>query len=248
MPVVINGVELCDADMQQELPRHEGADNPLRSATLALVLRRVLLDEAARLGVTGGNEDAVIDALLASEVQVPAPSTEECQRYYAQNPARFTVGERVSVNHILFQVTARLDLDGLRKQAEVALADVLVHPERFVDHAKALSNCPSGALGGSLGWLRRGETVPEFEQSVFGMAAGQILPRLLETRFGLHIVQVVGREVGELLAFDQVQGRIAEAMGAASRDTAWRQYVSLLVGRADVQGIDLGGADSPLVQ
>lgn len=48
MPVIVNGVELNDADLERELPRHADAGNPMRSAITALVLRRVLLDEAGR--------------------------------------------------------------------------------------------------------------------------------------------------------------------------------------------------------
>ena len=52
MPVIVNGVELNDADLERELPRHADAGNPMRSAITALVLRRVLLDEAAGRGWT----------------------------------------------------------------------------------------------------------------------------------------------------------------------------------------------------
>ena len=52
MPVIVNGVELNDADLERELPRHADAGNPMRSAITALVLRRVLLDEPAGRGWT----------------------------------------------------------------------------------------------------------------------------------------------------------------------------------------------------
>jgi peptidyl-prolyl cis-trans isomerase len=45
-----------------------------------------------------------------------------------------------------------------------------------------------------------------------------------------------------------VQEGIAQALTAASRDAAWRQYVQVLLGRAKIEGIDLEGADTPLVQ
>ena len=46
----------------------------------------------------------------------------------------------------------------------------------------------------------------------------------------------------------KVQEGIAQALTAASRDAAWRQYVQVLLGRAKIEGIDLEGADTPLVQ
>lgn len=247
MPVTINGVELTDADMEQELPLHADAPNPMRAATTALVLRRVLLDEAARLGLDLASEDDAIGVLL--ERHAPAPEADEaaCRRYYQANPQRFIVGELIEADHILFQVTPGVNLDMLRAHASAVLADLLADPSGFAEVARRQSNCPSAAVGGNLGQLGRGDTVPEFEKAVFALPAGGLLPQVLETRHGLHIVRVTRRIEGRLLPFEQVRESIASALAAASRATAWRQYARLLVERADVRGIDLGGAEDDRV-
>ncbi|WP_063581764.1 peptidylprolyl isomerase [Achromobacter ruhlandii] len=247
MPVTINGVELTDADMEQELPLHADAPNPMRAATTALVLRRVLRDEAARQGLDLASEDDAIGVLLAR--QAPAPEADEaaCRRYYQANPQRFIVGELIEADHILFQVTPGVNLDLLRAHAGAVLADLLADPSDFAEVARRQSNCPSAAVGGNLGQLGRGDTVPEFEKAVFALPAGGLLPQVLETRHGLHIVRVTRRIEGRLLPFEQVRESIASALAAASRDTAWRQYARLLVERADVRGIDLGAAEDDRV-
>ncbi|MFY2844598.1 peptidylprolyl isomerase [Achromobacter ruhlandii] len=247
MPVTINGVELTDADMEQELPLHADAPNPMRAATTALVLRRVLRDEAARQGLDLASEDDAIGVLLTR--QAPAPEADEaaCRRYYQANPQRFIVGELIEADHILFQVTPGVNLDLLRAHAGAVLADLLADPSGFAEVARRQSNCPSAAVGGNLGQLGRGDTVPEFEKAVFSLPAGGLLPQVLETRHGLHIVRVTRRIEGRLLPFEQVRESIASALAAASRDTAWRQYARLLVDRADVRGIDLGGAEDDRV-
>lgn len=248
MAIVINGYEIEDAEVERELPLHQDAANPLKRAVTTLALRRILLDEAARLGLPAASEEAAIEALLAAEVQVPEPDEASCRRHYQQYPQRFTVGELVEVDHILFQITERVPLEALRELAEQSLQELLAEPARFAELARSLSNCPSGEVGGNLGQLSRGDTVPEFERVVFAMNPGEILPRLLETRFGLHIVRVARRIEGRVLPFERVQAHIGEALQAASRDAAWRQYLQLLVGRAKIEGITLEGADSPLVQ
>ncbi|MFY2950112.1 MULTISPECIES: peptidylprolyl isomerase [Achromobacter] len=247
MPVTINGVELTDADMEQELPLHADAPNPMRAATTALVLRRVLRDEAARQGLDLASEDDAIGVLL--ERHAPAPEADEaaCRRYYQANPQRFIVGELIEADHILFQVTPGVNLDLLRAHAGAVLADLLADPSGFAEVARRQSNCPSAAVGGNLGQLGRGDTVPEFEKAVFALPAGGLLPQVLETRHGLHIVRVTRRIEGRLLPFEQVRESIASALVAASRDTAWRQYARLLVERADVRGIDLGAAEDDRV-
>ncbi|WP_116522598.1 peptidylprolyl isomerase [Achromobacter insuavis] len=247
MPVTINGVELTDADMEQELPLHADAPNPMRAATTALVLRRVLLDEAARQGLDPASEDDAIGALLARHAPAPEADEAACRRYYQANPQRFIVGELIEADHILFQVTPGVNLDMLRAHASAVLADLLADPSTFAEVARRQSNCPSAAVGGNLGQLGRGDTVPEFEKAVFALPAGGLLPQVLETRHGLHVVRVTRRIEGRLLPFEQVHESIASALTAASRDTAWRQYARLLVERADVRGIDLGGAEDDRV-
>lgn len=249
MTVKVNGVALTDADVSAEMARHQDADNALDMALNTLVVRRLLLDEASRLGVGGPDDESVISALLAQEVALPEVDESACRRHYDQHPAHFVVGELIEADHILFQVTSGVDLEALRRRAQDVLAQALADPGRFEELACAFSNCPSSVTGGSLGQLQRGDTVPEFERAVFSMPAGQILPRLLETRFGLHIVRVARHVDGQRLPYAQVRDTICDALVAANRDTAWRQYLQGLAGRARIEGLSFyQGADGPLVQ
>ena len=123
---------------------------------------------------------------------------------------------------------------------------------RFEQLARELSNCPSSAEGGDLGWIGPHDCAPElanelFYQSDSGWGMG-VHPRLVHTRFGFHIVEVLGRRKGTLQPLEAVQSRIAMQMTLQSRSTALRQYIRLLIGQAQVEGVDLDGADSPLVQ
>ncbi|MGL6223714.1 peptidylprolyl isomerase [Crenobacter intestini] len=248
MPVIVNGVELTDAEIEAALPDYQDTANPVAAATTAWVVRRVLIDAADAAGIDCGDSDAAIDALLAREVKVPIPDDEACRRHYAQHRERFTVGELVEVDHILFQVTDHVDLTALTERAEAVLSEVQTDPSRFAELAARYSNCPSGTQGGNLGQIRRGETVPEFERAVFALADGELMGRLLPTRFGLHIVRAAHREPGMLLPYEAVSKQIEDVLAAASRDAATRQYLKRLVGAARISGIDLPGAETPLVQ
>ncbi|NUT62232.1 peptidylprolyl isomerase [Herbaspirillum sp. C9C3] len=248
MPVIVNDYELSDAEMAQELAARDEQEPDLQAAMTTLVLRRLLLEQAQQLDLAEADEDVRIEALLQHEVHAPVPDEEECRRHYQAAPERFTVGALAEVSHILFQVTEGVDLEALRLHAESVLAELLAQPQRFAALAAANSNCPSGAHGGSLGQITRGTCVPEFEKAVFSAQAGSILPRLVESRFGLHIVQLGRKSDGEALPFEAVRENIAWALQRASFDRAVRQYLQLLVGRARISGIDLPGAGTPLVQ
>jgi len=248
MGLAVNGVDIDDSMVEAEMAHHRQAANPLREAVHEVVLRQVLLQEAERLGIAGEGADERIEALFAQEVTVPQADQQACLRYYQSQPERFRSGDLVQARHILFQVTPAAPLDLLRGTAEAILAELQVKPERFAELAAQYSNCPSGAVGGSLGQLSRGQCVPEFEELLFRLADGELAGRLLETRFGLHIVQVERRIAGAAIPFEAVQAQIADELQRQSWQRALHQYLHILVGRANIEGVELEGADSPLVQ
>ena len=110
------------------------------------------------------------------------------------------------------------------------------------------SNCPSGAEGGDLGWLCAADCAPEFARELFGRAEVGVLPRLVHSRFGLHVVEVLAREPGVAQSFEAVRGAVAMSLRQLAYVTALRQYLQLLAGEAEVEGVDLDAADTPLVQ
>lgn len=248
MGISVNSIEITDDAIQQEMPHHQQAGNPLKQSVYELVLRTVLLQEVDRLGIAAEDDDARIEALFAQEVRVPEADDAACQTFYRNQPQRFTNGELVEARHILFQVTPNVPLELLRETGEAVLAELRANPERFAELAKEYSNCSSGAVGGSLGQLTRGQTVPEFEALVFRLKEGELADRLLETRFGLHIAQVLRRIEGTVLPFDAVKAQIADNLTRQSWQRAVHQYMQILVGRADIQGVTLEGEESPLVQ
>jgi peptidyl-prolyl cis-trans isomerase C len=254
MGIAVNGIDVTDAEISAEMAHHAGATNPLKQAVHEVVLRRVLLDEADRIGIVAGEgsancaDDERIETLFACEVQVPEVDDLACRRYYDAHKAAFTRGELVEARHILFQVTPEAPLELLRETATLILEELRHRPERFEELAKRYSNCPSGAVGGSLGQLKRGDCVPEFEAVLFRLAPGELAGRLIETRFGLHIVQVQRRLEGTLLPFDAVREHVADTLRRQSWQRALHQYLHVLVGRAKIEGVELEGAGSPLVQ
>jgi peptidyl-prolyl cis-trans isomerase C len=115
-----------------------------------------------------------------------------------------------------------------------------------------MSNCPTSAQGGDLGWIGPDDCAPELANELFHQKHAQwgmgVHPRLIHTRFGFHIIEVLERRAGKQPAYHEVRERIAALLAMQSRARALHQYMSLLVGEAHIEGIELEGADSPLVQ
>ncbi len=226
------------------------ADAPAEFAAV----RELLRQRAAAVGLLDAavEDDAAVDsaieALLEKEVATPVPTEAECHRYYDQNPAEFESGDLVHARHILFQVTPQVNVPQMRTRAEQALNELLAEPDRFTALAAELSNCPSGEQGGNLGQVGRGDMVPEFEKALFKFGASGILRDLIKTRYGFHIVAVDQRIPGRRLPFDVVREKIAARLQSRVEERALRQYVSVLAGQAEIEGVHLEASASPLVQ
>ncbi len=203
-------------------------------------------------GVPSEAAAIAIEKLLEQELVRPEADEATCRRYHAANPKRFAVGERVRVRHVLFAVTPGVDVDALRKRAEDCLLDLRARKhgeaDRFIDAAGRLSNCPSGQDGGALGWLTAAECAPEFASEVFGHPEVGVLPRLVRSRFGFHVVEVLERAAGTVPPYEAVRAAVRQALERHAYATALRQYVEVLAGQARLEGVDLDAASSPLVQ
>jgi len=126
---------------------------------------------------------------------------------YESNKDRYKVDERASVRHIL--VKADMDLPKAEKDKLKAKAEDLLKQVRgganFAELAKKHSEDPgSGSKGGDLGWIQRGQTVPDFEKAAFGQKPNQISD-LVETMFGYHIIQTLEIQGAQIKPLEEVK-------------------------------------------
>lgn len=249
----INGVPLCieSEKLSVEELRQRACTELLRQAALKeglLAAEGPVPDD----GIISDAASAAIERLLDRKLSMPEPAEADCRRYYEAHAGRYCAGERVRVRHILFAVTPGVDVTALRKRAELALLDVRCHDGGangvFSSAARELSNCPSAAQGGDLGWLEAGDCAPEFARELFGHLEIGVLPRLVHSRFGLHVIEVLEREPGVQQPFEAVRAAVAAALHQQAYVTGLRQYLQVLAGGAQVEGIDLDAAETPLVQ
>lgn len=99
MPIFVNKVEIKDAEIGQEMQYHpsDSQEGAWHQAAQALVIRQLLLQQAAETGLCGdadlitpgGKEEELIDQLLRRDVVVPEADEETCQRFYDNHPQSF---------------------------------------------------------------------------------------------------------------------------------------------------------------
>jgi peptidyl-prolyl cis-trans isomerase C len=249
----VNGVVLAypNEGLKAEAVRQRACAELLRQAAIQAGL--LAADDPLPLGgAMTESASTAIESLLDLELHIPEPSDEALRRHHAAQRGRYAVGERAQVRHVLFAVTPGVDVNALRQRAEACLLDVrCASPggeDRFAAAAASTSNCPTGADGGALGWLTADDCAPEFAREIFGKPEVGVLPRLVHSRFGLHVVEVLARQPGLDPAFDAVKSAVAQGLRQQAFATALRQYLQLLAAEATLTGVDLEAAATPLVQ
>lgn len=261
--LVVNGTEIPNDAIAAEAQNHP-ADNPDEAwseAARALAIKTLLLTEANRLSIeapliddangrTLMPDDARIEALLEHEVTTPDADEETCRRYYEQHIDNFSSPDLVEASHILF--AAPEDDQKRYAKAELSALDAIAqlkeHPDRFGALAETLSACPSAKQSGNLGQIGPGQTVDEFETFLFNLEPNQMCPVPVKTRFGVHVIKAGRKISGETLPFEAMQQKIADYLEEASWRRAVAQYIKILIGNAEILGLEIQGSDGLLVQ
>jgi peptidyl-prolyl cis-trans isomerase SurA len=149
---------------------------------------------------------------------------EDVKAYWQTHPREFQASQEVRVRLIF--IAAGNDEARARKLAEKALQRVR-SGEDFALVARQMSEGPSAAEGGELGWLRRGSLQAELEKVALAQAPGQISD-LVRTRAGFFIVQTEERRGGGLRPLDEVKDEIRDRLTNEQADNYRAQFVSEL--------------------
>jgi len=155
----------------------------------------------------------VIDnAKVASQVQV---TNGDLLSYYRDHEEQYRVPEQVNVRHILIKTPTpgpdgKVDPNAV-KAAEKKAEDVLAQLKAGGDFAalakKYSDDTASAQNGGSLGWIERGRTVPEFEKAAFSLKKGET-SGLVQSTYGFHIIRVDDKQEAHLKSLDEVRAEI----------------------------------------
>jgi peptidyl-prolyl cis-trans isomerase SurA len=100
---------------------------------------------------------------------------------------------KTKVRHILIKTNELID-DGEAQKRLQALRDRINSGDDFAALARAHSDDKGSAInGGSLDWVSPGALVPPFEEAMNKLGINEI-SQPVQTQFGWHIIQVLGRE------------------------------------------------------
>ena len=174
---------------------------------------------------------------------------DDLQAYYNQHRDEYRVAEQAKVSHILIKTPlpgpdGKVDEKGVaeaQRRAEDLLKQ-LKGGAKFEDLARKYSEDPGSAKeGGSLGWIGKGRTVPEFEKAAFSQPKGQV-GDLVKSSYGFHIIRVDDRQDAHMKTLDEVKDQIEPILKRQKAQQMAQKQAEDLLQQAKAQGLDAAAA------
>ena len=140
---------------------------------------------------------------------------------------------QTQVRHILLRNDEKRSTAQAIKQLAEFKQRIQTGAAEFAGLARDNSEDGSAKEGGDLGWGRPGQFVPEFEEAMDRLAPGQISDPVV-SRFGVHLIQVLGRREATLSQTEQREAARA-VLREKKMDEAFETWVQETRGRAYVE-------------
>jgi len=188
--------------------------------------------------------------IQTSKVEASVQVTpEDLRAYYDQHREQYRVPEQVKVSHIWIKMPlpgadGKVD-DKAVAEAQHRADDLLKQIKagaKFEDVAKKYSEDPGSAnVGGSLGWVGRGQMAPEFEKVAFSLPKGQTSD-VVKTLDGFHIVRVDDKQDAHVKPLDEVKSLIEPILKQQKAQQVAQKQAETLLKAAQTQGLDAAAA------
>jgi peptidyl-prolyl cis-trans isomerase C len=179
-----------------------------------------------------------VEKLISQEISPKIEiSEEENKTFYQEHQEFFDRPESVQVSHIL----VRLNKDATQAETDSAkqkidgLKNRLDKGEDFAELARANSDCPSAQRGGDLGFITRGQTVPEFEKCAFELEHPGQISNVISTSFGYHIVKLEKKRPAGVVPYEEARASINQHIKSQKLSKEMETYVQDLRSKAKIE-------------
>jgi peptidyl-prolyl cis-trans isomerase D len=153
--------------------------------------------------------------------------------YYAEHAKEFEIPHQARASHILIAVPQTGGTEAEDK-AKAAVADIIRRVKSGEDFAKLArersQDRASAANGGDLGYVSKGEMVPQFEEELFKLKKGEVSPEPVRTPFGYHAIRVTDIREGGRRPKETVAAEISVKLAAEASDRAGKTKADELRG------------------
>lgn len=190
-----------------------------------MIVESLFLEDAIRKGIDRDKEikDILVEArkkiIIAKFVKMEVDdkvniSEDEMRTFYEEHKDEFRLPEMWRASHIL------VASEGEAK----AVLDELSRGGLFEDIARAKSIDATSARAGDVGYFRKGQVVPEFENACLNLDVGQT-SAIVHTQFGYHIIKLTDKKNESLEPYESAKPKIENALKLRKRDELFNELV-----------------------
>jgi peptidyl-prolyl cis-trans isomerase C len=228
-------VTVTEAEVEREMAGlRSQAPNP--EAFKKALAENHLTEEGLRQRI---RHDGAVQKFVQTKVLAGVTvSDQAAKEFYDKNPDKMKKPERVHVRHILIHTEANAT-PADKEKAKAKADDLLKRLQKGEDFAKLAtenSDDPgSKPRGGDLGWFTHGQMVPAFDKAAFALANPNDLSPVVESQFGYHIIQLVGKEAATTAPFDMVKPQIVQFLRQQQMEQVLSAHVQQLKAKGKVE-------------
>ena len=156
--------------------------------------------------------------------------------HYAKNMDKYRRGASYRLGHIQFGAPRGASPEKIRearKKCQTVL-DKIKRGEDFGEMALLYSEDPSAKDRGDLGYFKKGELLPRFEQEALRLKVGQV-SEIIQTEFGFHILKLLDRKGGDPVPYEEVKESVRMDYLTRKKEKAVQAYIESLREKAVIE-------------
>jgi len=161
---------------------------------------------------------------------------EKTKQFYDDHPDFFKQPEKIKASHILIKTDAEAN-ETTKAEAYKQIENIqkrLQTGDDFATIAKELSQCPSSANGGDLGYFGRGQMVKPFEEAAFSLKAGE-LSGIVETTFGYHLIKVYEKKPAMVTPYVDIKDKLKQHLKRMEIETEVKKAIEEMKKNAKIE-------------
>lgn len=226
-------IKVADEEVRQAIEDVKRSNNLTQdNLKEALAARGISFDEYKAQIKEQLERLRLISLEVRSKIQI---SEKEMREYYEANAEKFQVDEAFHARQIFLPISPDATEEE-RKRTEQAAGKILAEARSGADFAglaRKYSKDPSAAEGGDLGYLKKGELLPEFDDALAKLKPGE-LSGLIRTTAGFHIVKLEDIRQGKKQSFETAKPEVEDILYKKRSEERFNQWIEELRKNASI--------------
>lgn len=228
------GIKITDDDIKQAIDDVKKQNKLTQEQLMSALAIQGLSYEQYRAQLKDQMEKLrLVSQEVRSKIHV---GEQELREYYESVKSQYQEDESLTARHIFFRLDKSASPEEVKRVTDLATS--VLHEAQsgtdFAALAKKYSNDSSAAGGGNLGTFKKGDILPDLQETFGSMKPGEI-SGLVHTPAGIHILKLDQRTPGRFKPFDEVKVELEDKLYKKKSEDRFNQWVDDLKKQATIE-------------